>query len=304
MSEAFMNTKEVAEYLGIHEKQVYVLIKAGRLPATRVTGKWIFPKKTVDEWIEIQVKTHLGEARKTRDEGALLAGGSNDPVLELLLASIYTSHPECRIFTATMGSSAGLNALGRGDIDIAWSHILDPVSGQYNTPQTLAPHLQGMQAVVVHLFNRDLALLTAPDNPMQIDKFEDVMAKMPRIVNRQAGTGTRILLDHRLEQAGIAQDSIPGYDYEVFTHMEVGLAVLSGRADAGIASSSIARILGLHAIPLVTESFDMVLAQSTFFLKAVQSFIDVLQTAAFQNNVLYLGGYDFRNTGRVVQTAC
>ncbi|MDD5170251.1 MAG: substrate-binding domain-containing protein, partial [Syntrophales bacterium] len=184
MSQPFMNTKEVALYLDIHEKQVYALIKAGRIPATRVTGKWIFPKKMIDEWIETQAKAGIGEARKksSRIEGALLAAGSNDPVLDLLLTAMQSSHPGLSIFTATMGSTAGLKALGRGDTDIAWSHIFDPERESYNTPEVLEPRLTGLNAVVVHLFNRDLALLVSRDNPMDIHGMDDVLTKKPRFV--------------------------------------------------------------------------------------------------------------------------
>ncbi|MCX5819772.1 MAG: helix-turn-helix domain-containing protein [Deltaproteobacteria bacterium] len=100
MSDEMMNTKEVAGYLGIHEKQVYALIKTGRMPATRVTGKWIFPKKVIDGWIEVNAKSGLEQARQKsgRIPGALLASGSNDPVLDILQACLKKAHPEFFIF--------------------------------------------------------------------------------------------------------------------------------------------------------------------------------------------------------------
>ena len=86
MSQEMMNTKEVAHYLGVHEKQVYALIKSKRIPSTRVTGKWIFPKPLIDEWIEMNAKKGLGQAKEKsgRIGGALLASGSNDPILDML----------------------------------------------------------------------------------------------------------------------------------------------------------------------------------------------------------------------------
>lgn len=302
MSDTFMNTKEVAEYLDIHEKQVYALIKAGRIPATKATGKWIFPKGMIDAWIETLAKESLSEARQKSGclEGALLAAGSNDPILDLLLATMQSSHPEFHIFSAGMGSTAGLKALGGGYTDIAWTHLFDPEGGAYNTPEILAPHLKGVRFVVVHLFNRDIGLLVPQGNPLAIRGFDDLPRLKPRIVNRQPGAGTRLYLDHRLQAASIRPEEIPGYGHEVFTHMDVGLAILSGEADTGIASTAIARLLGLDAVPLTTESFDMVLEQSTFFAKGVQAFIDILQTADFRDRVSKMGGYDFANTGRVI----
>jgi putative molybdopterin biosynthesis protein len=302
MSDIFMNTKEVADYLDIHEKQVYALIKAGRMPATRVTGKWIFPKKMIDEWIETQARAGLQEAKQKagRIHGALLAAGSNDPVLDLLLSSVQASHPEFYIFTATMGSTVGLKALGRGYTDVAWCHLLDAGQGRYNTPEVLAPHLEGLPFVVVHLFNREVGLLVGPSNPLGICGFHDVFSKGAKIVNRQPGAGTRLYLDQRLREAGIAPETLPGYDREVFTHLDVGLAILAGKADAGIASTAVARLLGLQALPLTTESFDMVLSQPTFFAKGIQIFLDDLQSGSFQEKVAGLGGYDFRSAGRIL----
>ena len=110
MSEEMMNTKEVAKYLGIHEKQVYALIKSKRIPSTRVTGKWVFPKKLIDEWVESNAKVGLEQARQKsrRIEGALLASGSNDPILDMLHTYVKKTYPEFYIFSANTGSTDGL----------------------------------------------------------------------------------------------------------------------------------------------------------------------------------------------------
>ncbi len=136
MPEELMNTKEVAKHLGIHEKQVYALIKAKRIPCTRVTGKWVFPRRMIDEWIETNARSGMAEARKKsrRIEGALLAAGSNDPILDILKTYIRKTYPEFYIFSANTGSTDGLKALNQGYTDIAWSHLLDPKSGEYNIP--------------------------------------------------------------------------------------------------------------------------------------------------------------------------
>ena len=116
MSEENMSTKEVARYLGIHEKQVYALIKAHRIPSTWVTGKWVFPKKLIDEWIENNARSGIAEARRKskRIEGALLAAGSNDPILDILKTYIRKSYPEFYIFSSNTGSTDGLKALSQG----------------------------------------------------------------------------------------------------------------------------------------------------------------------------------------------
>jgi len=301
MAEEMMSTKEVAHYLGIHEKQVYALIKSKRIPSTRITGKWVFPKKIIDDWIESNVKKGLEQARekKKRIAGALLASGSNDPVLDMLQTYMRKSYPEFYIFYANTGSTDGLKALNMGYTDIAWSHLFDPKSGEYNIP-FLTDYLPNVKPVVVNLFCRDLGFLVAPKNPFHIRGFEDLTQKGVRLINRQKGSGTRVLLDHHLKRLGIPAAKLRGYEREVYTHLEVGLSVLSKEADVGIAAIAVSKFLGLPFIPITRESFDMILDQSTYFEKGIQAFIEILNSQGFRSNIDRLGNYDFKNSGKIL----
>jgi putative molybdopterin biosynthesis protein len=301
MSEEMMNTKGVARYLDIHEKQVYALIKSGRIPATRVTGKWIFPKKMIDAWIDANAKSGLEQARQksSRIAGALLASGSNDPVLDILQTCLRKTHPEFFIFSANTGSMEGLSALEKGYTDIAWSHLFHPESGEYNIPY-LDEHLPNVKAIVVNLFFRELGFVTAPGNPLKIVGFEDLVRQGIRFINRQVGSGTRFLLDYRLGKGGISSERIAGYDHEVFTHIEIGLAVLSGSADTGIATAAVSSLLGLDFIPITRERFDMICDQSVFFQKGVQALVGVLNGDLFRKRVENLVSYDFKSAGRIL----
>ena len=301
MPEEMMNTKEVANYLGIHEKQVYALIKTKRIPSTRVTGKWVFPRKLIEEWIESNAKTGLNQARQKsrRIEGGLLASGSNDPILDMLHTSVKKSYPEFYIFSANTGSTDGLKALNMGYTDIAWSHLFDPKTGEYNIP-FLPQYLPNMKPVVVNLFRRELGFAVAPKNPFQIRGFDDLTQKGIRFVNRQKGSGTRVLLDQYLKRLQISPAKINGYGKEVYTHFEVGLSILSKEADVGMATIAVSKLLGLPFIPITQESFDMILDQSTFFEKGVQAFMEVLNSQEFRNRVERLGSYDFKNSGKVL----
>jgi excisionase family DNA binding protein len=300
MAGEMMNTKEVAQYLGIHEKQVYALIKSKKIPSTRVTGKWVFPKRLIDEWIESNAKTGLEQARKKskRIEGALLASGSNDPILDMLHTYMKKTYPEFYIFSANTGSTEGLKALNMGHTDIAWSHLFDPKSGEYNIP-FLSTYLPDVKPVVVNLFGRDLGFVVAPKNRFDIRGFEDLTGKGVKFINRQQGAGTRVLLDHHLKRLRISSSTIDGYEREVFTHFEVGLSILTKEADVGIATIAVSKLLGLPFIPIVRESFDMLLDQSTFFNKGIQTFIEVLNSPAFRKRVEKVGNYDFSNSGKI-----
>jgi excisionase family DNA binding protein len=301
MPEEMMNTKEVAKYLGIHEKQVYALIKSKKIPSTRVTGKWVFPKELIDEWIVSNAKTGLEQARQKgrRIEGALLASGSNDPILDMLQTYMKKSYPEFYIFSSNTGSTDGLKALNMGYTDIAWSHLFDPKTGEYNVP-FLPNYLPNVKPVVVNLFRRDLGFLVAPKNPLHIRGFEDLTQKEIRLINRQKGSGTRVLLDYHLKKLQIAPSKINGYEREVYTHFEVGLSILSKEADVGIATIAVSKLLGLPFIPITQESFDMILDQTTFFEKGIQAFIEILNSQEFRNRVERLGSYDFKNSGKVL----
>jgi putative molybdopterin biosynthesis protein len=301
MSEEMMNTKEVAGYLGVHEKQVYALIKSKRIPSTRVTGKWVFPKKLIDDWIESNAKTGLGEAKQKtkRIEGALLASGSNDPILDMLQTYMRNAYPEFYIFSCNTGSTGGLKALNLGHTDIAWSHLFDPKSGEYNIP-FLSTYLPNVRPVVVNLFSRDLGFVVAPKNPFHIRDFEDLPQKKIRFINRQKGSGTRVLLDYHLKRLKIPSSEVDGYEREVCTHFEVGLFILAKEADVGIATIAISKLLGLPFIPITQESFDMILDQTTFFEKGVQAFIEILNSQEFRKRIEKMGSYDFRNSGKIL----
>jgi excisionase family DNA binding protein len=301
MSGEMMNTKEVAHFLGIHEKQVYALIKSKRIPSTRVTGKWVFPKKLIDGWIESNAQKSLGQAREKsrRVEGALLASGSNDPILDILHTYMRNLYPEFYILTANTGSTDGLKALNKGYTDIAWSHLFDPKTGEYNIP-FLPNYVPDIKPVVVNLFCRDLGFLVTAKNPLGIHGFEDLARKEVKFINRQKGAGTRVLLDFNLKRLRIPSSQITGYEKEVYTHLEVGISILSKESDVGIATVAVSKFFGLSFIPITTESFDMILDQSTFFEKGVQAFMEVLNSDGFRKRITKLGNYDFKNSGKIL----
>lgn len=304
MSGALMNTKEVAQYLDIHEKQVYLLIKAGKIPCSRVTGKWIFPKDLIDEWIRASAQGAYRHARQRLHhlDGALLASGSNDPALDILLSVIKKNHPEFILFSANTGSVDGLTKLNMGLTDIAFSHLFDPETGDYNTPY-LQRHCPDLQPVVVNLFYREIGFLVAKSRSGFFKGWESLASPRIRFVNRQRGAGIRLLLDNELMNRGISPKAISGYDHEVYTHLEVGLSLVSGEADVGIASATVSKIFDLKFLPLVSERFDMVLDKHTFFHPAIQTFIETIGSTSFKSRVKKIGNYNFKDAGRILYSS-
>jgi excisionase family DNA binding protein len=299
-----MNTKEAAEYLGINEKQVYALIKSKSIPCTRVTGKWVFPKKLIDRWITtnaLKDGPFIDEA--VRDHaGAIFAAGSNDPILDILINRMQSGEGDRHIFSSVTGSTEGLRLLGCGFTDIAWCHLSRPGTGEYDM-QTIADMVPDKKIAIVHLFQRELGFIFPKGSKPGKMSFSSIARDGVKFINRQNGSGTRIITEHFIESEGVDSGSIKGYGDEVNTHFEVGLEILSGSADAGIATGSAAKILGLEFQPLIKESFDMVLIQETFFREEVQSFIETLQSEDFRRMVSFLGNYDFNRSGKIIYTS-
>lgn len=288
-----LNTKQVAGYLGINEKKVYYLAKAGKLPCTRITGKWVFPKKLVDEWIE---ENSRGVVRSNREEQRdfLLAAGSDDPSLGILRELYAARSKPASFFMATVGSSAGLAAIQAGVADFALAHLLDRETGEYNLP-----FIQ-KSAAVVPLFHRELGLVLRAGNPLGFRTLADLARAGVRIINRQQGSGTRHYLDLEFSRLGIDSKTIKGYDDCVPTHLEVGLKILRQEADAGMATKAAARLLGLDFIPLTQERFDIVIPKARFFSPAIQTFLEIVGSREFRTRVEAMGGYDTSESGRIL----
>jgi putative molybdopterin biosynthesis protein len=293
----FLNTKQVAKYLGINEKKVYYLAKAGKLPCTRVTGKWVFPKKLIDEWIE-ENSRGVVRNKKSEQRDFLLAAGSDDPSLGILQDLYASRKTPASLFMATTGSSAGLTALRDGVADFALSHLLDPETGEYNLPFIQKTIPSGV--AVVPLFHRELGLLLRPGNPLRLQTLADLTRSGVRIINRQIGSGTRHYIDQEFSKLDIDAKEIKGYDDSVATHLEVGLKILRQEADAGVATQATARMLGLDFVSLTQERFDILIPKERFFSSGIKTLLEIVGSREFRTRVEAMGGYDTSESGRLI----
>jgi len=235
-----------------------------------------------------------GEAAARRLFGGhpvLRLAGSDDPGLDIVLrhngASVVT--------VGTRGSFHGLTRIWRGTADAAAIHLRHR-SGSHNTPfaRTL---LRGRHPAVIHLWRREQGLLTPAGNPDHITDPADLRAL--QIAPRPFGTGTRVLLDQLLTQAGIAPASVTGP--EAASHLEVAIAVASGQAHTGLGVRAAATALDLGFVPVAWEDFDIVLSGDT--LPAAEPLIAALRTPAVQSSIGALGGYDLSRAGSVEMLA-
>ena len=294
-----LSTKEIAEYLSVNEKQVYRLIKEKKIPATRITGKWLFPKGLIDEWVVNSARESVSIPKKASSEKQVVIAGSNDIALELLVKNTNLLHPEYTVSISNVGSLAGLIALKNGNCHIAASHLLDLDTGEYNTT-FIKKHFPELKVVILNLAHREQGLIVKKGNPLKIKTLRDLAGKKANFVNWQEGSGTRVLLDFRLKEDEINAADIAGYDKVAHTHMDVALEIFSGSADAGVGIYPAARLLGLDFIPLATERFDLIVPSDIFKSETIKALREVLNSDEFKSNMARMGGYEIHDTGKIM----
>jgi putative molybdopterin biosynthesis protein len=302
MRPRLLTVPEAARYLRLNPRSVYLLAQRGTIPATRVTGKWLFPEHLLEEWLESSARRGAADSPRApagRAVDRLFLAGSDDPALDLLAETLATQADAPMLFAARVGSEAGLAAVAAGHADVASVHLADPDSGEYNGAG-LGRYLEPRPCALVNLFHRDLGLVVPRGNPRGLATVADLAQPGLRFVNRQPGSGTRRFVDLALARAGVAPAGIAGYHDVVSTHWAIGLRVLREEADVGVAARSVAHALGLGFVPLVRERFDMVIPKQTFFRPAVQALVEAVRSSAFREGLERLGGYDARQSGRVL----
>jgi putative molybdopterin biosynthesis protein len=227
--------------------------------------------------------------------------GSHDLALDLLGAHLKRQSGY-DMTSAHTGSLAGLIALARGEAHIAGCHLLDEESGEYNIP-FVRRILTGMAVEVVTLAGRSQGLLVPAGNPKGIQALKDLLRQGVTFINRQKGSGTRVLLDFLCRQVGLSTDDIHGYDIEVDTHTAVAAAVASGQADVGLGILAAARAFDLDFVPLQDERYDLVVPAVSRSLPQIAALFEALGSREFKASVSEMGGYDISQTGQVAMVS-
>lgn len=242
------------------------------------------------------------ELMRPRDEikDTIVCIGSHDNTLDILSNCIRKRHPGLSLASAHAGSMGGLIALKRGDAHIAGTHLLDEETGQYNIP-FVKRLLPDKRIVLVNLVYREQGLVVRKGNPGNIRGFEDLVREGVTFINRQSGSGTRLLLDKHIREKGIEPHRIKGYSNEEYTHMGVASAVLTGIADTGLAILAAANALNLDFIPVAKERYDLAMPRDFMGLEIIQALLNIIrEDAEFRETVSGLGGYDIGDMGKVM----
>ncbi len=232
-------------------------------------------------------------------EHSIVVTGSHDVSLDLLASELHRHHPGRSLVSSNVGSLGGLTALKRGEAHLAGCHLMDEKNGEYNVP-FVRRYLKGRDVLLVRLVGRSQGLIVRKGNPASIASLEDLSREGVTFVNRQRGSGTRLLLDHVLKGAGIDAKQIDGYEREEYTHLAVAAAVAGGRAVAGLGVLSAARALGLDFVPLADEQYDLVIPVEFYGSSLLAPLLELIRSEDFKQQVDSLGGYDTIRTGEVV----
>jgi molybdenum cofactor synthesis domain-containing protein len=229
----------------------------------------------------------------------LLAIGSHDLTIDLLASAIKErSEGRIAISSSNIGSMGGLLAVEKGIAHFAGSHLLDTKTGDYNRSY-IQRYLKNTAVTLITLVHRWQGLMIAKGNPKDIHGIEDLGRSDINYINRQAGSGTRILLDYELQKAGIDATTIAGYRSEEYTHMSVAMAIVSARADVGLGILASAKALNLDFIPVARERYDLVIPTDLLKDGRIVLLLEIIRSAQFIEQVLSLGGYEVEETGRV-----
>ena len=228
----------------------------------------------------------------------VVAIGSHDVTLDLIASELRRSDPLLTLASSNVGSLGGLLALRRGEAHLAGTHLLDEETGEYNVSY-VRRYVPNEDIVLVTLFHRVQGLIVPPGNPKSIESLEDLTRGGIRFVNRQRGSGTRVLLDYLLKQGGIAPEHVSGYEREEFTHLAVAAAVAGDVVDVGAGVLSAARALGMDFVPLSTERYDLAIPKQHYESDLLEPLLSLIRSDDFKRQVDGLGGYDTTSTGLV-----
>lgn len=285
-----LTTREVATYLRLKQRKVYELVRNGEIPCTRVTGKWLFPRPLIDRWL---MEHADGPGREHVLEPPAIVTGSHEPLLEWALQA-----SNCGLATLLGGSTDGLARFARGEAAVCGLHIPDSEGGGYNVEAVQSAGTI-RDAVLIEWARRRQGLMLSPDNPHGIETLADLATSRVRLIDRQPGAGSRVLLDRMLADAGIDRADLNVIEDHAVSETDVAREVHAGHADAGLGIEAAAHEAGLAFVPLAEERLDLLLSRRTYFEPPVQALLSLAGTRRFAERARTLGGYDISETGAV-----
>ncbi len=244
--------------------------------------------------VQIRLLSPLEKLKNT-----LVVIGSHDPLLDEVGNLLHMADPGLYMSSSHVGSMGGIMAVRRGEAHAAGCHLLDTETGRYNV-SFLRKYFPNGGVKLIRCVGRNQGLMVAAGNPLGIRSFSDIARPGLRYVNRQKGSGTRILADYLCKENGLVQDSIYGYDREELTHTSVAAQIAGGSADAGMGIYSAAKLYGLDFLPICIEEYDLLIPDGAYETPLVQRLLAVLKSDAFRDKLMDMGGYTLDRPGQII----
>ena len=330
MSEKLLTAKEAAEILKVRKNTVYDMIKRGDLKASKLGKQLRIRQGDLEFYIQYgsqakvyqegnsEQKNNIEKVEferntQNRTEKNVMANSGfgqagmcdqiiicgQDMVLDLLANRLNQCIGE-NVFRSYKGSYNALYAMYQGEVNVATAHLWHGKTNSYNIPY-ISSMLPGTDLVVLHLLKRKQGFYVQKGNPKNIQSFEDFKRSDITIVNREPGSGVRVLIDEKLRQAGIPTQEVNGYQDIVSSHLEAAAAVNRGDADVAVGSEKHSlSVPGIDFIFIQEESYDMVIRKEDFNKKTYQKMIEIIRSPEYQKEVAGLGGYNVENMGKII----
>jgi excisionase family DNA binding protein len=291
----FLTTSEAAEYLRLGERKLYELVTSGAIPCSKVTGKWLFPRHELDLWVLSGL---------ARPDGMIAAdpppivGGSQDDLLEWALRESGSG-----LASLTEGTARGVDRLQRGEIIAAAIHFHSETNSANSAEDANIAAVRAMpglhDAVLVGFARREQGLLIAPGNPKHLNSLAEVLGSGAKMAVRQRGAGAQMLLEVLLTRAGAGPKELDRLDPPCLTGPDLAAAIRAGKADCGIATRAAAKSAGLDFVPLLSEHFDLLMRQRSYFQPSMQALIGFLGERRLKQRAAELSGYDPSPAGQI-----
>lgn len=319
--EVSLTPEEVAGILKIAKNTVYEMIKRGELPAYRVGRKIRVELKDVETYKrqgkknellpESQIPTcrnlsgnltikrnFLTEEIVPNSQELVICG--QDVLLDILTRYLDRHPKGARSFRYHVGSFPGLLALYQEKAHLAAIHLWDGEKDIYNIPYVR--HLMpGIPTVIIHLACRMQGFYVAKNNPRQIKGWLDLTRSDIIFINREKGSGTRVLLDEQLHRLKVDRRLINGYDKEDFSHLAVASAVARGEADVALGNEKVSlQVRDIDFIPLQKERYELVIRKEDIEKPLFQAVLEIIRSSEFKSELQGLGDYDLTETGLIV----
>lgn len=289
----FMNIKQASDYLQLNEKKIYALASEGQIPATKVTGKWLFPRDLVDQWL---FESSHGGVMLDR----LIIAGSDDPLLHRAVSQVARQIQTSAIVSySCTGTRLGLSLLARQRADVAAIHWGPSEESHLRHPALLSRHRQHNKWVLVHAFKREIGIIVTPDTRIKFNGIPQLLQADLRWALRQEGTGSSRFMEEALSHCGAKLEQLNQVE-QGLSEREIASQVAMGLADAGPGARGTATEFGLDFVSMGWESFDLALYRGVFFRHLFRELMQQLESADCQRQAQRFGGYDFGESGKLV----